>query len=726
MVYMVSKNSFHEHWYRIRELSLALSEIACISTQRYHGVRWYIISNDIQNKYYRVNKNTYNFITQLDGKRTVDEIWHQLIAADPHNAPVQGEVIQVLTQLFAAGLLRGNITPDTDSLLRSIEKNEWQARKAFWGSIFFPRLPLFDPDRMLEFFMPLARIFVSWFGVLFWVLLIVLAVWNLAGNIQSLSLESQSVLALSNLPLLYLGLAFTKLLHEAGHAFTCKIFGSNEGENTEVHIFGIMILVFSPLPYVDVSSAWKLKKKSDRIFVGLGGIMVELAVAAVAAVVWCWVYPGSIIHQLAYNIMFTCGVSTVVFNANPLLRYDGYYVLCDLLEIPNLSFRANTCLVNLLKRIFFRIKPEEREVYTTFEKYFFPIYSIAAFGYRLVVFAGISMFVASQLFIIGVMVAVSGAIGIIVRPLFKYGRYLVSSHELMYRRKFALLLNLILLLFLVLTLGLVPFKDYERIEGVIEPVTSHSVRAGSSGVIREFIAPGNVGAGQRLISLVNQEFRVNLERAQAQYDVGEYQIRQALLQSPVAYQIASEQQTALEEQINTARSNLDNLQISSAYAGRWFPESKYTVEGVFINKGEKAGLLLGEDGLQIRCVATQNTSAAIVNEGSRQVEIRLRESPEILLRGKVLMISPAGSKELPSYALSDLAGGEVQTTLSSTNRRESKERLFVVIIRLDEDSLKKQIFSGQTVVARIKISDSSLLRQIWNKTLQLLQKKYQI
>ena len=723
---MVSKNSFHEHWYRIRELSLALSEIACISTQRYHGVHWYIISNDIQNKYYRVNQNTYKFIAQLDGKRTVDEIWHQLITVDPYNAPVQGEVIQVLTQLFAAGLLRGNIPPDTDSLLRSIEKNEWQARKAFWSSIFFPRLPLFDPDRLLELFMPLAKIFVSWFGVLLWLLLITVAAWNLAGNIRALSQESQSVLALSNIPWLYLGLAFTKLLHEAGHAFTCKIFGRNEGEDTEVHTLGVMILVFSPLPYVDVSSAWKLKKKTDRMFVGLGGILVELAVAAVAAIVWCRVYPGSIIHQFAYNIMFTCGVSTVIFNANPLLRYDGYYVLCDLLEIPNLAFRANTCLFNLLKRIFFGIKPEEREVYTTFEKYFFPLYSIAAFGYRLVVFAGISMFVASQIFIVGVMVAVSGVIGVIVRPLLRYWRYLFTSHELMYRRKFALLVNFFLLLFLGVGLGLVPFKDYERIEGVIEPVTSHSVRAGSSGVVREFIAPGDVGEGQELMSLENQEFKVNLVRAKAQYDVGEYQIRQALLQSPVAYQIATEQQTALEEQINTARRNLANLQLSSAYAGRWFPEDKYTVEGMFINKGEKAGLLLGEDGLQIRCVATQNTSAAIVNEGSRQVEIRLRESPEVLLRGKVLMISPAGSKELPSYALSDLAGGEVQTTLSSTNRRESKERLFEVIIQLDDDSREKHIFSGQTVVARIKISDCSLLRQIWNNILQLLQRKYQI
>ena len=121
----------------------------------------------------------------------------------------------------------------------------------------------------------------------------------------------------------------TKALHELGHALMCRHFGASCRE------FGVMVLLFMPTFYCDVSDAWRLPSKWQRILVSAAGMLVELVVAAVATWLWWLSEPGSL-NAICLRIMFLCSVSTLLFNANPLLRYDGYYMLSDWLEIPNL------------------------------------------------------------------------------------------------------------------------------------------------------------------------------------------------------------------------------------------------------------------------------------------------------------------------------------------------------------------------------------------------------
>jgi putative peptide zinc metalloprotease protein len=100
---------------------------------------------------------------------------------------------------------------------------------------------------------------------------------------------------------------------------------------------GVMFLVFFPLPYVDASSAWAFRKKWQRAIVGMAGVMAELAAASIAAIVWTQTSTGTV-HIIAYNVIFVASVSTLLFNGNPLLRFDAYYVLADLLEIPKRGY----------------------------------------------------------------------------------------------------------------------------------------------------------------------------------------------------------------------------------------------------------------------------------------------------------------------------------------------------------------------------------------------------
>ena len=138
---------------------------------------------------------------------------------------------------------------------------------------------------------------------------------------------------------LFLGatMAIVKILHEFGHGLSCKKFGG------ECHEMGLMFLVFTPCLYCNVSDSWMLKNKWQRVFIGAAGMYVELILASVATFLWWFSTPG-MFNFLCLSVMFICSVSTVVFNGNPLLRFDGYYIVMDMLEIPNLRQKSTEVL----------------------------------------------------------------------------------------------------------------------------------------------------------------------------------------------------------------------------------------------------------------------------------------------------------------------------------------------------------------------------------------------
>jgi putative peptide zinc metalloprotease protein len=219
----------------------------------------------------------------------------------------------------------------------------------------------------------------------------------LSDNVTGLWHQASGVLAPDNLPLLYLAFILVKVFHEFGHAFACKKFGREEGTGGEVHAMGIMFLVFMPLPYIDASSAWAFRRKWHRAVVGAAGVLVELAIAAVAAIVWARTAEGTAFHAIAYNVMFIASISTVIFNGNPLLRFDGYYVLSDLVEIPNLSQRALGYLYYLVRRYVWRVRKVQSPAHTRGEGVWFVVYGVASTAFRVFISIRIVLFLGDRL-----------------------------------------------------------------------------------------------------------------------------------------------------------------------------------------------------------------------------------------------------------------------------------------------------------------------------------------
>src|SRR5437762_1710269 len=428
--------TFSESWYRVVNLKPRLRPSAQISRQYYRGERWYVVRDPAGNQYHRLSDAAYRFVGLLDGSRTVGEAWELVGGQLDDEAPTQPEVIQILSQLHAANLLESDITADSNVLLR---RHKMQMKRKMQGrlmNVLFPRIPLWDPDRVLKRWLPFVRHLMSPVGAIVWLAVVVSAVVMIIPKWGEFSESYMKALSIGTNPekAFYLWFMFwlLKFFHEMGHAFSCRRFGG------ECHEMGIMFLVFIPTPYVDASSAWAFPSRWQRMFVGAGGMVVELFLAAIAAFIWLNTQPGVPvmglpINELACDAIMIAGFTTVIFNANPLLRYDGYYMLSDWLEIPNLQQKSKEYLLGLIKRHVFRIKSQQPLPPPGQRAWLF-FYGLASSAYRILVGITIVLLVAYRVPILGVLMAIGGVITWLVVPVAKTFKYLALDPELHRKR----------------------------------------------------------------------------------------------------------------------------------------------------------------------------------------------------------------------------------------------------------------------------------------------------
>ncbi|MFG0312668.1 MAG: PqqD family peptide modification chaperone, partial [Phycisphaerales bacterium] len=371
---MAERPTFSPFWHRVRAMKPRLRPHVQITRQ-----------------FYRLNPIAHEFVGLFDGVRTVEEIWKIVLERHGDSAPTQGEAIQLISQLYNSNLLAADVAPETEQLLRrGRERAKKKAAQQAIGIMYF-KIRVFNPDRYLSWIEPILRPVLNKWGFLAWLAFIVFCVAQILPEWDSLASGVDSVIAPANWGWLIVVFVVTKAIHETGHGAICKRYGGQVPE------FGFMLLVLFPAPYVDASAAWALPSKWKRMAVGAGGMIFELFVAGVAALVWKSTADGSLIKQIAYNAMFTASVSTVIFNANPLMRFDGYFILADLLEVPNLMQRSMKMLQYLWKVHVYRLKNETPPTSASSEAAILIVYGVLAMAYRIFLFISITLAVMGRL-----------------------------------------------------------------------------------------------------------------------------------------------------------------------------------------------------------------------------------------------------------------------------------------------------------------------------------------
>ena len=464
---------FSDHWYRVAQLKPMLQDHVSIERHTYRDEDWWVLVDPLTSRQHRLNHSARYTISLMDGERNLETIWDAAVAALRQEAPTQHEIIELLGQLHAADLLRTDATSDVEELFGRATTRKQRTRKQGMLNPLYLRVPLLDPDRFLNWLSPHFRFLFtnSAYAVAFG--LVVLAAILLGTNFESVARSlDDAFLAPKNLALLGAVFVFMKFVHELSHGLAVKRWGG------EVHDMGIVLLVLMPIPYVDASAANGFADKRKRMITSAAGIVAELVVASMAMLVWLAVEPG-IVKQLAFDAMVVGTVSSLLFNGNPLLRFDGYYVLADAIEIPNLYTRAQRFLQFLLKRALLGSGNEPSPVATRSEALWLASFGVAAFCYRMFVLFVIAIYLSEVFLAVGVLLVVWALATQVVWPFAKGMNSLLASSKGIRQRIRVYGLSVIGVGTCYVALFVIPMPATTAAEGVVWLTDHGVVRAGS-------------------------------------------------------------------------------------------------------------------------------------------------------------------------------------------------------------------------------------------------------
>jgi putative peptide zinc metalloprotease protein len=706
------------HWYRVAGLRPRLRPHLRLFRHRYRQERWFVLRDPASGKSHRFTPGARLILNGMDGNFSVAELWAAAQRQLGERAPTQDELIALLGQLHSADLMQCDVSPDAAELFeRSQQQTKAKSRQAY-GNPMSLKFSLVDPDRWLAWAVPLMRPIWNRWGLGAWLALVIPAA--IAALVHRADLSeniADRVLAGHNLLLLGLLFPLIKVLHELGHGIAVRMGGG------EVHDMGVMLLVFMPVPYVDASSATTFRSKWQRALVGAAGMMVELALAALAMGVWLLVEPG-LVRSLAFNVMLVAGVSTLVFNGNPLLRYDGYFILADLSETPNLAARATRCWGYLCERYLFGMAEAEPPASTRGERLWLLAYSAASFSYRMLVSVAIVLFIAGEFFFIGVVLALWAGFAMLVLPLGRTLLQLGRNPRLSAVRGRAVGVSAALLGLLLIVVLAVPMPLRTQTEGVLWLPEQSLVRAGGNGFHTRFlVAPGSmVKQGEALAQALNPS--LTAQRAVAVARVAELQasVDAQFVSDRTEAEITRQQLVREQAALRSLDERLAALIATSPSAGRFIVPRAADMDGRFHRKGELLGYVVDPLHPQVRVVVPQG-EVDLVSRDTRDVLLRRVSSPEQVIQGQVLRVLPGGSADLPSKALATSGGGALAVDPRDEKGLRTLQRSFQIDIALPPDG--QSLFGGRVFVL-FEHPPEPLAAQAWRGVRQLFLSRFHV
>ncbi|MCP5418647.1 MAG: M50 family metallopeptidase [Chromatiaceae bacterium] len=668
------------NWALIATLRPRLRKHIQISAQRYRGERWYLLRDESSGRFLRFNSTAYELIGRLDGQRQIADIVSLINAGEEQRRLTTDEVQLLLTQLSAIDALHGSLPADAKKLFeRSRRERQQRLRRTFMNPLSI-RIPLLDPDRILKRLLPWVNPLFTRAGAIIWLLVVLLAAVLTLTHFHTIGQAFDSDI-LAPLNLIWLLLVFwgIKTVHEFAHAFAVKRWGG------EVHEMGITLLVLAPVPYVNATAAWGFREKYRRVLVSAVGILVELFIAAVSLFIWLAVEPG-LVKDLARNAMLIGSVSTLLFNANPLLKFDGYHLLQDLIEIPNLSSRANRFYLYLVQRYLFGVAGARSPVTASGEVAWFVVYGFAAFCYRVLILVVIVLSLVEHYLFIGIILGLWAITLQLLLPIIRAVRYLITGPALAGRRIRAAAFSVLPLTALAAGLLFFPVALTTHAEGVVWVSDQARLYAGSDGFVSELLVePGErLQPGMPVLRMQAPELATRVTVLEAK--LRELTLRAAAerLSNRVASAIIREEIATVSAELTRLREQANSLLITSKTAGTLVLPEVQRLQGRYLRQGELVGYLVSPGGMIVRAVVPQDDIGLLRRQVER-VELRLAEHLGEVVESSVVRQTPAGSTLLPSRALGAAGGGAIAVKPAEHGGLTAAEKVFQVDLTLPKE-----------------------------------------
>jgi putative peptide zinc metalloprotease protein len=723
-----------------RRLALRMRPDLSVCCQSYGSRRYWLVKDPVALRYFHLGDEEHAILKMLDGTLSLQEIKRRFEAAF---APLQLTLEQLhgfIGHLVHCGLLLVESPGQGAELLDRRNRR----RRLEWlesiGNVLAIRFRGVDPDPLLRWLdARCAWLFSSWFLAACLVLVVcaaTLAAVQFDVLAQRLS-ASKAVLAPGNLLWLAAAIALAKTLHELGHALACKHFGG------ECHEIGILLLVFTPCLYCDVSDAWLLASKWQRIAVAAAGICVEIVLAAACLLLWWFSEPG-LLNTLLLNVVVVCSVNTVLLNGNPLLRYDGYYVLADLIEVPNLSQQARSLVGRGLARVLLGDdRPAERYVPERLQT-LVATYAVASVVYRWFVVAAIlwvcyGFLQPYGLEVLAGILAVLALAGMLAVPLV---RSAAALSNLAHRQRFPagrLMRSLLVLAAIGATLLLVPLPFRVSAPVMLEAQGGRSVYVVVPGTVTALVVPGQkVEANQPLARLDNLQIAKEIADLTGQRDQQRLRLqnlRARLADDPaVAPQIpaAEEALADVEARLQQRRRDESELVLRAPVAGTvipgpWRPAPAYsrdalpTWRGGLLDPRTRGAYLetgtlfctIGDPARLEGVLVIDQADMKFVRQG-QDVRMKLDPMPGRVLEGTIAEISKLDLKAAPR----ELAGeGGVPVRLDRAGIPHPANVSYQTRVELRE--CPPELLVGARGQAKILAAPQSLAARLYRRLVQV-------
>jgi putative peptide zinc metalloprotease protein len=712
-----------------------------VNRQVYQGQAWFVVKDPISLHYFRFRPEEYALLEMLDGQASLDSLKEQFEERFPPRRITVEELARFVSTLHRSGLVIGDRTGQGPQLFERRRQRKWKEWVAWISNIMSLRFRGIDPDRMLEWLNPWLGWIFSPAAIAVFMAFALSALMLVLVNFdvfRSKLPEFHQFFASGNWLYLAIALGVTKVIHEFGHGLSCKYYGG------ECHEMGVMILVFTPCLYCDVSDSWMLPNKWKRAAIGAAGMYVEVIMAAIATYLWWNSHPG-VFNQLCLDVMFVSSVSTILFNANPLLRYDGYYILSDVLEIPNLRQKANTILGRLASKWCLGIKQPEDPFLPQRKLGWFAFYAVASSLYGWFVSLSIFLFVWNvfkpyRLQVIGQLLAGMALWGLVIRPL----QGMIKFLRVPGRRDEVKAVNVLttagVVSLVAAAIALIPLPQRVWCATELRPRGEETVYVSEAGRLEKLLVKPDeeVRRGQELAVLSSIE--LDLEIAELEGRVQQSESRLASLQRErftdpsAALEIGTVQETlkSAVEQLERKRKDRAELVLVAPRDGVVLPAPDVP------DRPDPSGRLAAWTGSALSkrnlgATFTPGTVLCMVGDRSKfeavmvvdqgevefvkpgqTVDLKLDAFPSQTFSGTVEQLAETHI-ETGSERLSVKAGGAVPTKTDEAGRETPISTSYEALVTLDDPD---GVFTpGMRGTARIKVGSRTvgqwLLRLLW-------------
>lgn len=682
-----------------------------VTRQIYESRTYYVIKDPISLQYFRLTAEDYFLAALFDGKRTLEQVRESYIARFPHlRLEYSEDEIKERVSRFANDLMLMQFLSVQGSRLKvryEAMKARKKARPSFYkfvNNFFFLRFSIFDPDAL---FGKMARpLWWIWTKTSLWIsiALVVAAVAIVIKRYDASAVMMSQFFSFNNLGLIWLTTILIKSIHELGHGLTCKHFGG------EVHEVGVMMLVFTPYFFVNVSDSWVLPQRHKRILISAAGIYVELVVAALATFLWAVVQPGAF-QQILWNIIVIASISTLIFNANPLMRFDGYYIMTDLIEVPNLQTKSRAFVGQQVKKLLFGRNYQDAAMSRLplprrrFGLFYF--YAIASYIYGYYVIYKLALYMAPHLPVafqgLANWLSASALIAWVVMPFFGFVKSLQLTRKDV--RPGGRLRRLLpaagIALALFVAVCFVPKQLTIRRAVAVELARPEAVYPDIAGrVTAIYVHEGDrVAPGAALAQLSNREVEQELVAAQGQFDIATAYTQRALAEDrPAEMREAETIKTRAQKRLEDAKKNVERLTLRTQGGGTILTHDLH----LKLNRGLRLNEAFCEvaplDSMLIKIPLTEH-QVRYVKKG-QPVELKAYAYPATTLHGVIAEdpLTIVGADLPPAF--SSRRKGDVPTAFDRQGKEVPLERTFQAEIEVDNRAgLLRQGMTGRASIA---------------------------